>query len=46
MDSGKKALIQAFYRSITDALPPPIPYQEIVRTSRIMDAIFKQINKK
>lgn len=46
MDSGKKHLIQDFYRSITDGAPVPIPYQEILLTSRIMDAIFEQIGAK
>lgn len=39
-----KVLIQAFYRSITDGSPLPIPYEEILRTSRIMDDIFSQLN--
>jgi len=43
VDSGKKHLIESFYRSITDGLPPPIPYREILLTSRIMDAIFEQV---
>ena len=43
MDAGKKYLIESFYRSITDDAPLPIPYREILLTSRIMDAIFEQI---
>jgi predicted dehydrogenase len=43
MDSGKKHLIEGFYRSITDGAPLPIPYREILLTSRIMDKIFEQI---
>lgn len=43
MDSGKKYLIESFYRSITDGTPVPIPYREILLTSKIMDAIFEQI---
>ena len=39
-----KMLIQTFYRSITDGSPVPIPYPEILRTSRIMDDIFSQLN--
>lgn len=46
MDSGKKYLIESFYRSITDGTPVPIPYREILLTSRIMDAIFEQIAAK
>ncbi len=39
-----KVLIQTFYRSINDGLAPPIPYKEILRTSRIMDEIFSQLS--
>jgi predicted dehydrogenase len=46
MDSGKRHLIENFYRSITDGGAVPIPYREILLTSRIMDAIFEQINGK
>jgi len=38
-----KFLIESFYRSITAGTPPPIPYREIILTSRIMDAIFSQL---
>ena len=44
MDAPKKRLFESFYRSITDDTPLPIPYREILLTSRIMDAIFEQIN--
>ena len=43
MKSGMKFLIESFYRSILDGTPPPIPYREIILTSRIMDRIFSQI---
>jgi predicted dehydrogenase len=46
MNSGKKHLIESFYRSIIDGTPVPIPYREILLTSRIMDAIFEQIGAK
>jgi len=46
MKSGMKYLIEAFYRSIVDGAPDPIPHQEIVRTARIMDAIFAQLDPK
>jgi predicted dehydrogenase len=42
MDSSKKYLIEAFYRSIAEAGPVPIPYREILLTSRIMDTIFEK----
>jgi len=43
VDSGRKYLIESFYRSIREAAPVPIPYPEILRTARIMDAIFEQL---
>jgi len=43
MKGGMKSLIEAFYRSITDDAPLPIPYREILLTTRIMDSIFAQI---
>jgi predicted dehydrogenase len=43
MDSGKKHLFESFYRSITDGSPVPIPYREILLTSKIMDTIFAQV---
>ncbi len=44
--SGMKYLIEAFYRSITDGTPVPIPYREILLTARIMDAIFEQLGRR
>jgi predicted dehydrogenase len=44
MDSGMKNLINAFYQSIRQNTPVPIPYREILVTARIMDAIFEQLN--
>jgi hypothetical protein len=44
MNYGMKYLIEAFYRSVSDDTPLPISYKEILLTSRIMDAIFEQIN--
>lgn len=41
---GMKVLIQNFYSSIVDGKPVPIPYDEILRTSRIMNEIFSQLN--
>jgi predicted dehydrogenase len=46
MKSGLKYLIQAFYQSITDNTALPIPYREILLTSRIMDSIFEQVRLK
>jgi predicted dehydrogenase len=43
MKSGLKFLIESFYRSVIDGAPVPIPYREIVLTSRIMDEIFSQL---
>jgi predicted dehydrogenase len=44
MKSGMKFLIESFYRSVLDDAPLPIPYKEILLTSRIMDLIFSQLN--
>jgi predicted dehydrogenase len=44
MKSGMKVLIEGLYHSIRGSAPVPIPYSEMVRTARIMDAIFAQIN--
>jgi predicted dehydrogenase len=41
--SGMKYLIEAFYRSIVEGTPVPIPYREILLTAAIMDAIFDQL---
>lgn len=43
MKSGLKYLIESFYRSITESTPDPIPYREILLTTRIMNAIFDQL---
>jgi predicted dehydrogenase len=42
-DAGLKTLVEAFYRSVRDEAPLPIGYAEILRTSRIMDEIFLQL---
>jgi len=45
MDAGKKDLIEAFYRSIVEKTVVPIPYKEIVLTTRVMDAILEQVGR-
>jgi predicted dehydrogenase len=42
--AGMKFLIQSFYRSIVENSPLPIPYREILFTSRIMDSIFSKLD--
>jgi predicted dehydrogenase len=42
--SGLKYLIESFYRSVQENIAVPIPYEEILRTARIMDAIFEQLS--
>ncbi len=42
-DAALKRLIESFYNSITQNAPLPLPYREILLTSRIMDDIFAQI---
>jgi predicted dehydrogenase len=44
--SGMKYLIESFYNSILEDASVPIPYAEILRTARIMDAIFEQLKAK
>jgi predicted dehydrogenase len=44
-DAALKTLIESFYRSVVESKPLPLPYREILLTSRIMDAIFSQVNK-
>jgi predicted dehydrogenase len=43
MKSGMKYLIESFYGSIVEDTPPPIPYREILLTSRLMDLIFSKL---
>src|ERR1019366_1419496 len=44
MKSGMKYLIESFYRSILEGAPDPIPHSQILLTTRIMDAIFAQLD--
>jgi predicted dehydrogenase len=46
MKAGMKCLIESFYRSISEGSAVPIPYHQILRTSRIMDSIFTQLNSR
>ncbi len=43
MKAGMKWLIESFYESILEEKAVPIPYREIILTSRIMDLIFDQV---
>jgi predicted dehydrogenase len=43
MKAGMKHLIDAFYCSIQENGPLPIPVREILLTARIMDQIFEQL---
>jgi predicted dehydrogenase len=42
---GMKCLIESFYAAIGQRAALPISYEEILRTSRIMDAIFQQLRE-
>ena len=44
--SRRENLFEAFYRSIMDDEPLPIPYREILLSCNIMDAIFAQLGAK
>lgn len=46
MKAGMRNLIKAFYHSITEGGPVPVPYREIVLTCRIMETIFNQLGQK
>ncbi|PYK95912.1 MAG: gfo/Idh/MocA family oxidoreductase [Verrucomicrobia bacterium] len=46
MKSGMKYLIESFYRSIREGTPVPVPYREILLTTKIMDSIFVQLEEK
>jgi len=46
MDAGMKCLMESFYNSIREGTPVPIPYREILLTTRIMDEIFNQLTTK
>ncbi len=46
MDSGMKYLMESFYNSIREGTPVPIPYREILLTTRIMGEIFDQLGSK
>ena len=41
-EAGLYNLLSAFYRSIVEDTPLPIPYRDILLTARISDEIFKQ----
>jgi predicted dehydrogenase len=42
---GMKFLTENFYKAVRGEAPPPIPYREILLTTRIMDSIFKQLDQ-
>lgn len=46
MKQGLKNLVEAFYKSIAEDTPPPIPFREILLTAKIMDEIFSQTRRK
>jgi predicted dehydrogenase len=43
MDYGMKKLMERFYLAVRGGRPDPIPTDEILRTSRIMESIFEQL---
>ena len=45
-EAGLLTLITSFYECVAGRAPLPIPYREILLTSRIMDAAFEQISKR
>jgi predicted dehydrogenase len=45
MNSGMRFLIKSFYRSAVEDAPLPIPYREIILTSKLVDAVISQLQK-
>lgn len=45
-ESGRKYLIESFYKSVSHDEALPISYREILLTARIMDEIFRQVYEK
>jgi predicted dehydrogenase len=45
MKEGMRRLIELFYSSIVNDTQPPIPYKEILLTTRIMDQAFAQMKR-
>ncbi|MCX7975239.1 MAG: hypothetical protein N3B16_12200 [Candidatus Aminicenantes bacterium] len=43
MKRGLYNLLSSFYESIKNNLPPPIPYNQILMSSRIIGEIIKQV---
>jgi predicted dehydrogenase len=44
--AGMSNLLRSFYSSIRSNSEPPIPYNDILRTARIMDLIFDQLPRR
>jgi predicted dehydrogenase len=44
-EAGMYNLLSAFYRSLIEEAPLPIPYRDILLTAHISDEIFKQISR-
>ena len=42
-NAGMHFLIKSFYESVRDNAPLPIPYEQILLTTRIMDQVFEQL---
>ena len=45
LDTGRRILVESFYRSISENTKLPISYRQILLTSTILDNIFSQIKK-
>jgi predicted dehydrogenase len=43
---GMRHLFELFYRSVAEDYPVPIPYREILTTTRLMDQVFRQIGER
>ena len=45
LTSGLRYGLRAFYETVRSGGPPPIPYDQVIRVSEVMDEIFAQLRK-
>lgn len=43
--TGMRNLVEAYYDSILNDSPPPVPYRDMDRVSYVMDEIFRQVRE-
>jgi hypothetical protein len=45
LTAGLRHGLRAFYDCVRSGGPPPIPYDQVVRVSEVMDEIFQQLGR-